>query len=134
MSEKIDSTQNIYKQKLERFFTDKAITFNGINPWDIRVHNTKLYERIATEGSLGFGEAYMDGWWDCERLEKPCSINSWHISPIGRAGLDHLRLSLTIMILATTYTGRCWANTWPTAAAIGNMPRRSIKPKNSNLT
>jgi cyclopropane-fatty-acyl-phospholipid synthase len=24
---------------------------------------------VLQEGSLGLGESYMDGWWDCERLD-----------------------------------------------------------------
>ncbi|MBI2798045.1 cyclopropane fatty acyl phospholipid synthase [Candidatus Saccharibacteria bacterium] len=39
-------------------------------PWDIVVHNEDLYERVFSAGSLGLGEAYMDGWWDCEDLSE----------------------------------------------------------------
>lgn len=28
-----------------------------------------LFKRVLQEGSLGLGESYMDGWWDCERLD-----------------------------------------------------------------
>lgn len=43
---------------------------NGRNPWDIQVHNSSLYARVLAQGSLGLGEAYMDGWWDCEQLDE----------------------------------------------------------------
>jgi len=46
-----------------------GITLNGSQPYDLHVHNEKLYERILQRGSLGLGEAYMDGWWDCEQLD-----------------------------------------------------------------
>lgn len=39
-------------------------------PWDVQVHNPKLFARILGEGTLGLGEAYMDGWWDCEQLDE----------------------------------------------------------------
>jgi cyclopropane-fatty-acyl-phospholipid synthase len=42
------------------------VRINGDRPWDIQVHNEGLYERVIRWGSLGFGEAYMDGWWDAE--------------------------------------------------------------------
>ncbi|MGW8310894.1 MAG: cyclopropane fatty acyl phospholipid synthase [Thiogranum sp.] len=45
------------------------VRFNGDRPWDIRVHDAEVYHQILTRGSLGFGEAYMDGLWDCERLD-----------------------------------------------------------------
>ncbi|MCA9387901.1 MAG: class I SAM-dependent methyltransferase, partial [Candidatus Andersenbacteria bacterium] len=43
---------------------------NGSRPWDIQIHNEKLYQRVLAQGSLGFGEAYMDGWWDAEKLDE----------------------------------------------------------------
>lgn len=35
----------------------------------LRVHNPDIYERILREGSVGLGEAYMDGWFDCDHLD-----------------------------------------------------------------
>ncbi len=43
---------------------------NGSRPWDIQVHNPRLYWRILTQGSLGLGESYMEGWWDCDALDE----------------------------------------------------------------
>ncbi len=45
------------------------IEVNGNQPWDMQVHDNRLYRRILSEGSLGLGEAYMDGWWDCNQLD-----------------------------------------------------------------
>ncbi len=47
-----------------------GIEIGGDRPWDVRVHDERLYQRILAEGSLGAGEAYMDGWWDAERLDQ----------------------------------------------------------------
>jgi len=46
------------------------VAINGDRPWDIRVFNREVYRRILTSWSLGFGEAYMDGLWDCDRLDE----------------------------------------------------------------
>lgn len=46
------------------------IRINGDRPWDIQVHNEKLYNRVLKQGSLGLGEAYMDRWWDAEDLDE----------------------------------------------------------------
>jgi cyclopropane-fatty-acyl-phospholipid synthase len=70
MSKVLDDTQNAYRTKLEKFLADKNIAFNGPKPWDIKVYDSSLYERMLTEGSIGFGEAYMDGWWDCDQLDE----------------------------------------------------------------
>ena len=47
-----------------------GVKLNGPNPWDIQVHNDRLYRRVLTQGSLGLGEAYMDDAWDCERIDE----------------------------------------------------------------
>jgi len=57
----------------EKYFAELIksvdVKFNGDRPWDIKVNNEKLYSRILAEGSLGLGEAYMDGWWECDQLD-----------------------------------------------------------------
>lgn len=47
-----------------------GVKFNGDSPWDIQVHSDEVYQRILSKGSLGFGESYMDGLWDCLRLDQ----------------------------------------------------------------
>jgi len=46
-----------------------GIQINGPNPWDPQVHNPAIYSRVFSQGSIGLGEGYMEGWWDCERLD-----------------------------------------------------------------
>jgi cyclopropane-fatty-acyl-phospholipid synthase len=69
---KIISIKNMgsSKQLVENMFKAGGIIMNGNNPWDPQVHNPKLYDRLLGGGSLGFGEAYMEGWWDCEALDE----------------------------------------------------------------
>ncbi|MGB3612609.1 MAG: class I SAM-dependent methyltransferase, partial [Elainellaceae cyanobacterium] len=33
-------------------------------PLELQIHNPKTYDRVFAYGSLGFCEAYMEGWWD----------------------------------------------------------------------
>lgn len=62
---------------------DKAgIQVNGNRRWDIQVHNPKTYGRVIRHGSLGLGEAYVDGWWDCQRLDE-------FFTRVLKAGLDN---------------------------------------------
>ena len=50
---------------------DKAgIEVNGSKPWSIHVHNEKLWDRVVSQQGLGLGEAYMDGWWECEAIDQ----------------------------------------------------------------
>ncbi len=46
-----------------------GIEINGSAPSDLRVKNPLFFKRVLQEGSLGLGESYMDGWWECERLD-----------------------------------------------------------------
>lgn len=46
------------------------IALNGHRPWDIHVHHPDTFRRILAQRSLGLGESYMDGWWDCRDLEE----------------------------------------------------------------
>jgi cyclopropane-fatty-acyl-phospholipid synthase len=57
------------------------IRVNGDAPWDIRVHSPDFYRRVLSRGSLGLGEAYMDGVWDVPRLDQ-------FFDRVLRAGLD----------------------------------------------
>lgn len=45
------------------------IKINGSQPWDLQVNDARLYERVLRDSSLGLGEAYMEGWWDCESID-----------------------------------------------------------------
>jgi cyclopropane-fatty-acyl-phospholipid synthase len=56
------------KAKIEQLLQKAGVTLNGSRPFDIRVHDERLYDRIFSEGSLGIGESYMDGWWDVEDM------------------------------------------------------------------
>lgn len=64
----------IITRKREAFFTGLLqladIQVNGTRPWDIQVHDRKFFDILATQGSLGLGEAYMDGLWDCEAVDE----------------------------------------------------------------
>jgi cyclopropane-fatty-acyl-phospholipid synthase len=49
---------------------EAGVTVGGSEPCDIQVHDERLYDRVLSEGSIGLGESYMDGWWDVDRLDE----------------------------------------------------------------
>ncbi|MCK4578105.1 MAG: cyclopropane fatty acyl phospholipid synthase, partial [Candidatus Marinimicrobia bacterium] len=49
-------------------FESADIQINGSRPQDIQVHDNRFYSRLIRDSALGFGESYMDGWWDCESI------------------------------------------------------------------
>ena len=64
------STISKWKAKAERILALADVRIDGNRPWDMQVHNDRLFARMLTAGSLGLGESYMDGWWDCARLDE----------------------------------------------------------------
>jgi len=58
------------KQNLQRLLWHADVRINGDRPWDLKVYNKKFYRRVLSQGVLGLGESYMDGWWDCEQLDE----------------------------------------------------------------
>lgn len=57
--------------KVLRELAEQAgVRFNGDKPWDVQVHDDDVYRRILANGSLGFGESYMDGLWDSHALDE----------------------------------------------------------------
>ena len=58
------------KATIERLLASADVRLDGDRPWDIHIHNDRLFARVLAAGSLALGESYMDGWWDCERLDE----------------------------------------------------------------
>ncbi len=85
-----------YQKIVEKILDLCDIKINGDNPWDIQVDNNEFYKRIITEGELGLGESYMDGWWDAEKVDET-------IFRILRAKLDEkIRRKFSIIIKLLT--------------------------------
>ena len=57
------------KERAQALLDDAGIRIGGDAPHDIRVHEPEFFSRVFAHGSLGVGEAYMDGWWDCDDLD-----------------------------------------------------------------
>jgi cyclopropane-fatty-acyl-phospholipid synthase len=55
---------------VERLLERAGVRVGGSRPWDIQVHDERFFTRALLHGSLGFGESYVDGWWDCERIDE----------------------------------------------------------------
>jgi len=90
------------RSTFEDLFARADVRFGGTRPWDIAVHNDRLFQRMRSGGSLGFGEAYMDGDWDCPALDQLFDrIISARLS--DQLGLT---LPLALLMLAARFTNR----------------------------
>lgn len=58
------------KEKVQSLLGGADIVINGSRPWDIVVHDERFYSRVLGGGTLAFGEAYMNGWFDIAALDE----------------------------------------------------------------
>lgn len=67
-------TVNEGRSSAYRFVVDLLaqadIKIGGSRAWDIRFIDDRVPERVLAHGSRGLGEAYVDGQWECDRLDQ----------------------------------------------------------------
>ncbi len=56
------------KDKAQEILALAGIAIDGPAQTDLQVHDDRIYDRVLSQGPLGLGEGYMDGWWDAEDL------------------------------------------------------------------
>ncbi len=75
---------------LAQLLAPADVELGGSRPWDIVVHDSRMPARVLAHGTLGAGESYLDGWWDCERLDEM-------LTRVLRAGLDRSLRSARVL-------------------------------------
>lgn len=77
---------------VEKLLATADVQIGGDRPWDIQVHDERFYNRALSQGSLGIGESYMDGWWDAPALDQL-------VNRVFRAQLEKIiRFSLPVAL------------------------------------
>ncbi len=94
------------KEQFTALLQAANIGIGGAEPWDIRVLDDRLFERVLAGGSLAAGEAYMDGWWEADRLDE-------FFAHAHRAQLDRKLATATLVARAAL-------------ARIGNLQGRRL--------
>ena len=104
-------TNRLFKPLFESLIAGTGIRIGGDRPWDIQVHRDRLYRR-ALRGSLGIGESYLDGDWDCAALDelfrRVLSSNAQQ-RPLVRAGAALKSLQARLTNLQTRHRSRAVA-------------------------
>ena len=55
---------------IKKLLKSADVSIDGRRDQDIQVLDDRLYDRVMSEGSMGAGESYMDGWWQVKKLDK----------------------------------------------------------------
>jgi len=69
--------QSSSERLVRRLLQQAEITIGGVAPHDIIVHDKRVYARVIRDGSLGLGEAYVEGWWDSPALDETLTRILW---------------------------------------------------------
>ncbi|MGZ3732684.1 MAG: hypothetical protein ACXU9U_02960, partial [Parachlamydiaceae bacterium] len=58
------------EKSLGTFLSRAGIQVNGDRPDDMRIVDPRFYKQWFFEPSLAVGESYVEGWWECDRLDE----------------------------------------------------------------
>ncbi|WP_028227116.1 cyclopropane fatty acyl phospholipid synthase [Paraburkholderia ferrariae] len=55
---------------VEELLARADVKLGGVRAWDIRLNDDAVPGDVLARGSLALGEAYMDGRWECDRIDQ----------------------------------------------------------------
>ncbi len=58
------------KQWANYVIKPSGVIIDGQSPWDPQIKDKKMFDRVKSQGTLGLGESYMDGLWECDQLDE----------------------------------------------------------------
>lgn len=61
---------SLVRRSLEKLLAAADIRLGGDRPFDVRIMNDAVLPGILAGGLTGIRDAYVEGWWDTERLDE----------------------------------------------------------------
>lgn len=97
------------RESVGALLADAHIEINGPRACDMQVRNESLFVRVLAHGSLGLGESYMDGDWDCVDLDDFFTrLLAAHVDEHVRS-FDDLIAGLRARLSNLQHGARAWA-------------------------
>lgn len=62
--------EHFFLKRLGPLLEEAGIRINGPDPWDPQINHADFFKRILLHGSLGLGDSYVDGWWECRQIDE----------------------------------------------------------------
>lgn len=81
----------MFKYTLTDLLRKAGIEPNGGSPWDPQIKDSRFYRAVLLQGSVGLGDAYLNGWWECDDI-------SGFVLRIIKSGI-HLRVPRIDLLL-----------------------------------
>lgn len=72
---------------LAELLAHAGVAVNQPGPANLQVHDERVFDEVLARWSLGLGETYIDGLWDCEHLDE-------FFTAVLRADLDRRSVGL----------------------------------------
>jgi len=64
------SNLSLARARLQELLSPLDIRINGYRPFDLQIHDDRFFTYALPRGISGILDAYVDGWWDCDRLDE----------------------------------------------------------------
>ncbi|MDE1942684.1 MAG: cyclopropane fatty acyl phospholipid synthase [Betaproteobacteria bacterium] len=91
--------------QIQALLDPAGIRLNGPHSWDPQIHRPDaFYSKVFARWSLGLGESYMDGDWDCEGLDEFFNRVLW--ARVDQQVPPGLRLKIGLEVLRNRLTNR----------------------------
>lgn len=58
------------RRVMDELLEPVGVRIGGSGPADVQVRDERLYARALYRGTKGILDAYVDGWWECRRLDE----------------------------------------------------------------
>ncbi len=101
--------QRLSRDRIMALLAPCDVVIGGHRPWDVTIHDPRFYTEALARGTLGIGEAYMAGWWDCERLDQLMD-RLWSAGIVGRfRGVTSWLIDLQAQLVNLQSAARAWA-------------------------
>jgi cyclopropane-fatty-acyl-phospholipid synthase len=93
--ERAEARTSVSKTVITDLLATAGIRIDGAGPCDLSIRDERFYDRVLVEGTLGLGESYMDGWWECAQLDQFMDRAMRH--GLKALGPKSLRVKLAIL-------------------------------------
>lgn len=58
------------RRRYAALLASAGIELEGPRPWDMRVLDERVFARCLRDGTIGLGDAYVEGWWEATALDE----------------------------------------------------------------